>query len=534
MTWPSAPEVALVAPAAVRIIDLETPLSAVCLATNEPGDHYRSVMVVARLEGEPLGAAALPVEEGRVSRFRLAGALQSQLEGEIGAWYARRGRVLPDSLPPEGIVVDGNGAWTAARSVSVVVATCGYTARFERCLRSILASRYEDFEIVIVDSRPAGGAIRSMLAERFADKVRLRCVEEPRPGLAFARNAGLMAAEGDVVAFTDDDVIVDHDWVGRSAEAFDRADDVACVTGLILPYRLETDGELALERSAAVSKGFHPQTFRLPDGGHPLLAYTRGVIGSGANTVVRADIARRIDWFDTRLGTGTPASGGEDLDLYIRLLRAGHAIAYEPSAIVRHDHPGGSRRLRRQVFRHGVGVGAALSKHILRGPRRLELLRSAPAGKRGGYPLRFNWLERAGMLLGPAAYLTSVATRRSRAQHEDGKGRPPLQVERVALSTGRTISVVSFLDGKAAPPGKEARSETQSRSTRALLAGAALICLAAPLAIAPGLPSGLPMAAVLALVCVALGTALVYVAPELVRRRGRPNRRSHPGSRLAS
>ena len=59
-----------------------------------------------------------------------------------------------------------------------------------------------------------------------------------------------------MVAFTDDDVIVDPAWLRRCAEAFERARDVACVTGLILPLELETDSQLLLEQFAGSAKAF--------------------------------------------------------------------------------------------------------------------------------------------------------------------------------------------------------------------------------------------------------------------------------------
>jgi GT2 family glycosyltransferase len=531
---PAVPEsggIALVAPAAVRIVDLETPLVDLQLPVNELGEPYRSLMVVARLDGQPLGTASLDVAEGGVSRSHLAVALQSQLEAELGKAFARRGLAVPALLPPEGIPArrDGGRAQPARRSVSVVVTTCGYTAAFERCLRSILASRYGDFEVIVVDNRPGAGFTRAMLSERF-DDARLKLVEEPRQGLSSARNAGLAAANGDLVAFTDDDVVVDSDWVGRSVEAFERAPDVACVTGLILPFRLESDSQLILEQFAAFSKGFDPRTLRLPDARdeYPLLPYTPGVIGSGANTMLRADVARRLGGFDADLGTGTVAAGGEDLDLYVRLLRGGHAVAYEPSAIVWHEHPDGSSRLRRQVFRYGVGLGAALAKQLFAGPGRRDLLRSVPAGirylreptsrknagKAAEYPRRLNWLERLGMLLGPAAYLASVGTQRIRRVAGEarggGAGAPAKHVERVALSGGRSVEVVSFLDLDLVPrPAEEDRPAARTTSSRALMATTGFTCLAAPLAVAAGMPAVLCLVLVLAFVCLAPGIALV-------------------------
>lgn len=227
--------------------------------------------------------------------------MHSQLEAELGEVFASRGLELPASIPPEGILgrrEDGD-ARPASRSVSVVVPICGYTARFERCLRSNLASLYGDFEVIVVDNRPHSGATRAMIAERFAGDDRLRCVEEPRRGLSAARNASLVAARGDVVAFTDDD--------GRQP-GLDRARRRGVRPGprrrvrdrAHLPFGLDSDSQLLLEQFATFSKGFDARTIRLPDAldEHPLLS------------------------------TGTPAAGGEDSDLYIRLLREGHAIAY--------------------------------------------------------------------------------------------------------------------------------------------------------------------------------------------------------------
>ena len=477
------------APAAVRIVDLEAPLADVQLSATWFGEQYRSLIVVARLDGEPLGAVALNVAEGRVSRFRLAGALQWQLGPELEEWFARRGRTLPDSLPPEGIAVERNAAPPTSRSVSVVVTTSGYTPRLERCLRSLLASRYRDFEVIVVDNRPAGGVTRAMLSERFADELRVRYVEESRPGLSTARNAGLMAAEGELVAFTEDDVVVERDWIARAAEAFDRADDVACVTGLMLPLQLEKADQPLLERFAPYSTRFEPWTFRLAERG---LAYTPALIGGGANTVVRADLTRRLGGFDIALGSGTPSAGGEDLDLYLRLLRAGYAIAYEPRAIVSHGHADARSR---QAFRRGVGLGATLSKQLFAGSERRCPLRRVSAGvsfllglrrsarKAGDYPRHRKWLERLGILLGPAAYLASVANRRTGGTGEAQATRSPLQLTRVPLSSGRTVSVVSFGSSRPGRKAEGTRPGVASVLPRVLGAAAALACVAAPLAV---------------------------------------------------
>jgi GT2 family glycosyltransferase len=391
----------------------------------------------------------------------------------------------------------------------VVVTTCSRPAALERCLRTVLTSDYPAFEVIVVENRPRSAGTEAMLTKRFAHEPRLRYVEENRPGLSRARNRGLSCAEGEIVAFTDDDVIVDPAWIRRSAEAFETAEDVACVTGLILPLELETDSQLLLEQFAGLGKGFRRHTYRLGGTGdkHPLAVQMPGAIGSGANTALRADVATEIGGFDVSLGTGTPAAGGEDLDLYIRLLGDGHAIAYEPSAIVRHQHPDGTSRLHRQIYRYGVGLGAMVTRQFA-GPEGRKLLQAVPAGVRhardpasrknagkpDNYPRRLEWLERLGMFCGPVAYLLSalVSTTRDRAA-------PAKHPEQAAPASQE----------QAAPASEDGRRTIARPGNPALTAAALVACVAAPLGVLLGLPPVLRMPAVLALLCLAPGTALV-------------------------
>lgn len=534
---------ALVAPAAVRMMDLEVPLADLHadlrLWRERSWEPYRSLLAVARLDGDPLGVATFSVGPGgRVSRDRLAYGVRHQLEAELAEAFARRDLVLPRSLPRAGVPrlrKEARRASATRRPVSVVVATCCNPRALERCLRSIFLCDYPEFDVIVVENRPGSSATRRMLAERFPHETNLRYVEEPRAGASRARNAGLALAKGEIVAFTDDDVVVDPGWIRESAEALERADDVACVTGLILPLELEADSQLLLEQFAGFGKGFRRHTYRLPEAreDNPLFPYTAGTIGSGASTVMRADVARQLAGFDTTLGPGTPTTGGEDLDLYIRVLRAGHAVAYEPSAIVWHEHPEGMPRLRRQVYRYGVGLGAMLAKQLIAGPERLELLRAVPgglryardpasrknAGKPADYPSLLTWLERLGMLIGPAAYvLSALMALAQRLAGVSGRstGHPTPTVERLVLSSGRTVEVVWFEEREvAAPPPPRRRlrpGRAMPRSDQHAVAAAAVACVAAPLSVALGLPTALRLPAVLAFLCLAPGAALLTAA----------------------
>jgi hypothetical protein len=267
-----------------------------------------------------------------------------------------------------------------------------------------------------------------MLERHFADDGRVRYAEEARPGASWARNRGLELATGEIVAFIDDDVVVDPGALRTAAHAF--ADEaIGCVTGLILPLSLDSPAQVLHEQISTFGKGFRATRFSLPETRslNPLFPYTPGHVGSGANTLLRTGLARRLGGFDTRLGPATPSLGGEEIDLYVRVLRSGAAIAYDPGIVVWHEHPDDLRRLDRYAFRFGVGLGAMLAKQLVAGPERLRLLRLTPAGvgyaldptsrknalKGQDYPSRLDVIERLGMLAGPACYLASVARARA-------------------------------------------------------------------------------------------------------------------------
>jgi GT2 family glycosyltransferase len=516
---PHRDEPTLVAPTAVREIDVgfEAPIEDLWLPASACGESYRSLLLVVRLDGAPLGTAAVGVEPGgHVPRERLAHALLPRFDAEFHEVLANPQDFDGSPLPER---------YNARHpSISVVVTTCRNPGALERCLRSVLECDYHDFEIIVVENRPGSAATRRVLSERFEGEPRLRYVEEPRHGLSVARNAGLAVAQGELVAFIDDDVVVDPDWLARCAGAFGRARDVGCMTGLILPLELETQSQVLLEQFAGFGKGFEPRMYRLADEleRNPLFAYTPGAIGSGANTVLSAEAARRLGGFDTTLGAGTPAAGGEDLDLYIRLLREGYAVAYEPSAIVWHQHPDGEARLRRQVYRYGVAQGALLTKQLVAGPSRRQFLTAVPAGvryardpasrknagKQADYPRRLDWLERLGMAAGPAAYALSAAKRRLHNVRGEGAALN-LHVDRLAVGTGRVVDVVSFRERVPLTQTARVRQAPRGWAERTLVATAATACVLAPLLVALGVPPALRLPAVLAMLCLAPGTALL-------------------------
>ena len=127
----------------------------------------------------------------------------------------------------------------AAPFISVVVCTRDRVPELEACLRHLDRQEYPRFEVVVVDNAPTSDAVRTLVEARQS-RVNYRYAVEPRGGLSWARNAGIAAASGEIVAFLDDDEEPDPHWLAGLAGGFARGDDIGCVTGMIVPARLDT------------------------------------------------------------------------------------------------------------------------------------------------------------------------------------------------------------------------------------------------------------------------------------------------------
>src|SRR4029077_16367017 len=96
-----------------------------------------------------------------------------------------------------------------------------------RCLKSLADQTALPTEVIVVDNASTDARSREITVAAGATYVR-----EDRPGLDFARNAGVSAATGEIVLFTDDDVLLHPRWLQRMVEACD-SPDIEVVTGLV-------------------------------------------------------------------------------------------------------------------------------------------------------------------------------------------------------------------------------------------------------------------------------------------------------------
>jgi GT2 family glycosyltransferase len=312
---------------------------------------------------------------------------------------------------------------TDAPPVSVVVATHDRPELLARCLDSLIAQRHQPAEIVVVDNARSSEATENLVRSHRYASFGVRYVREDVPGLGRAHNAGAAEARGDIIAITDDDVIVDEHWLAALLEAF-LEHDAGCVSGLILPIELRTREQSWVEQYGGFARGFRLRSYSLsaPPQGEPLFPFTAGRFGSGANMAFTRQCLDRLGGFDPALGAGTRARGGDDLAAFARTLLAGYTLVYQPDAVVRHSHHDNYAALQRMAHGYGVGLGAYLTSLVWENPRLLgDLVRRLPGGVRhmtsrqsdknrslrADYPRRLVTSERLGLLRGPVSYVAS-------------------------------------------------------------------------------------------------------------------------------
>jgi glycosyltransferase involved in cell wall biosynthesis len=436
------------APVLTQQVELSEQLPAVVALNEQTGESYTRLQTLVRLHNQPIGLVELELDITELDPEQYAHEIWRALGPEINAHLRADGLPPLKTLDATGIAAATIPACVQARMdlhtkaplVSVVVSTRDRTEMLAGCLHSLLALDYPRYEIVVIDNAPNTSATAEFITQYYQNNPLIRYVREDRPGLSWARNRGMLEAQGTIIAFTDDDVRVDAHWLTGLVQGFHRDPQVGCTTGMILPAELETPPQLWFEQFGGFPKGFTACLYDLDanrPANNPLYPYTVGQLGAGANMAVRADVLRQIGGFATALGAGTPAVGGEDLTLYFSVINAGYKLAYEPGALVHHLHRREYAAFRRQMFGYGTGLTVYLTGVVVANPRRaLAILRRLPYGlffalsprspknnkKPPDYPHELTWLELQGMLYGPLAYLRGVLqSRRITRQTDDQK-----------------------------------------------------------------------------------------------------------------
>jgi glycosyltransferase involved in cell wall biosynthesis len=214
--------------------------------------------------------------------------------------------------------------------ISVVICTYNGSATLRACLEGALTLHYPNYEVIVVSDGSTDSS-----PQIAAEYEGVTVIETSNRGLSAARNTGMEAASGEIIAYIDDDAIPDPDWLTHIAATF--ASGYAAVGGPnVLP-----------DRSGAVA-----QCVANAPGGptHVLVSDREAEHIPGCNMAIRKADLERLGGFDPQF-----RAAGDDVDICWRLLDSGGRIAFSPGAVVWHHR----RRTVRGYLRQQRGYGKA-------------------------------------------------------------------------------------------------------------------------------------------------------------------------------
>ena len=229
--------------------------------------------------------------------------------------------------------------------ISVILCTYNRCQSLARALESIAASQMpdsSDWELLVVDNN-SKDATREV-AESFCrrDPRHFRYVYEAQQGKSFALNRGIQEAAGDVLAFVDDDITAEPDWLHELTKPLSDPQWAGTGGRVYLPKDFSPPGWMAAEGDQSLLSIL--ALFDLGPESQPLF---KPPIGN--NMAFRKSVFTKYGGFRTDLG---PMPGSEiryeDTEFGSRVMQGGERILYVPSAVVRHAVE--ERRLKKEYF----------------------------------------------------------------------------------------------------------------------------------------------------------------------------------------
>ncbi len=227
--------------------------------------------------------------------------------------------------------------------ISIIIPTYNRCNSLKICLKHIFNSNYpkDKFEIIVVDDGSTDNTkmvINQLIKEyKTKKKFNLKYFYQMNSGPATARNLGLKYAKGEIIAFTDDDCIVDYDWLCAIEMGFTNNSNIDCVKGKINAYNPN-------KLSKVIVKSIHG----------------RKKSGSTNNIAYKKQILDKLKGFDTRF-----AFNFEDVDLKWRFRLKGYKYIFLSDMIVWHKYVRNLKGFKEQSFKSGIGLRIFFYKHIL-------------------------------------------------------------------------------------------------------------------------------------------------------------------------
>lgn len=248
---------------------------------------------------------------------------------------------------------------TPTPRLSIIVPTYNRRHLLERCTNALRRQDLESpYEIVIADDGSRDGAAEFAAALAREDP-RVRWIDGRHAGTSAAKNRGIRIARGDLLAFIDDDWIVERDFARRAVAFFDAHPERRAMTARMVapstsPFvervnhlHYETDMRLLLERRNTL--GHHLRNF-VAGTHYPFRPQEAPYISASGGLVLRRAVLDLVGTFDEHL------SIGEDTDLAWRMRARGITLFYNPTIEIVHHYRSTLRASLLQQFRYGIGL----------------------------------------------------------------------------------------------------------------------------------------------------------------------------------
>ena len=353
----------------IKVVDIELSHT---IPTFEGLENYMGLQGLVRLHGVPLGYIKAPISLGHCTAETLSKLILEHLSWPIISQLLKNGLASPhrsEELTLEALIdlppVEYVQEWPL---VTVAVCTRDRPDDMKLCLEAISKLDYPNLDILVVDNAPKTEMTKELVETQYPT---VRYVRETRPGLDWARNRAILETKGEIIAYTDDDVVVDSSWVKAIARTFQENPEVMGLAGLVVPYEIEAEAQLLFEMNGGFGKGFERKWYRV-NRGEPIPWYFLGTgnVGTGANMAYRRSVFDQIGGFDPALDVGTVTNGAGDCEMFFRLIKEGHTLVYEPNALIRHRHRSSYQKLRAQLSYNG-GAYSYMVRSVLTYPNEL-------------------------------------------------------------------------------------------------------------------------------------------------------------------
>lgn len=238
--------------------------------------------------------------------------------------------------------------------ISVIISTLNRPEKLHECLKKILASDVSDFEVIVVD-QSKGYSTKSVVKQLGSPKIVYSKMNTK--GKSKGLNDAVKRASGELLAFTDDDCLVDKHWLNNIHRSLQENKNIVGVFGQVLPHEpLLNKGKLC----PGIFISTKERTITKPT---PHWKY----IGFGNNMAFKKEVFRKTGLFKEWLGPSAIGLAAEDAEFAQRVLLSGFKILRDPKVKVYHNRWLTKKEFQKQMWAYSCGELACYGYFAMRG-----------------------------------------------------------------------------------------------------------------------------------------------------------------------